>query len=74
MLITIEICDDGEGRADVTVAFDPDISPETCHTPATRVLGRMMAAVSSNMSDVKVDAGGKDENQFEMFSEAPDIR
>ncbi len=71
MLITIEICDDGEGAADITAKFDPDLSEETRHTPAARCFARMMAAVSPSIIDVETGSI-KNENQYEMFQDARD--
>ena len=71
MLISIEICDVGEGGADVTAKFDPDLSEETRHTPAVKCFASMMAALSTNITSVETGAT-KDENQFEMFEEAQD--
>ena len=44
MLITIEICDDGEGRADLTVKFDPTLTYENRNTPAVKIAYQMLKA------------------------------
>lgn len=73
MLIKIEICDDGEGTADINVVFDPDLSDETRATPAARVALQMLAAVADYFIDMEVEPG-KDENQFEMFPEEATVQ
>ena len=54
MLITIEICDDGEGGADLTVKFDPKLTDENRGTPAAKIATEMLMAIKT--MDVKIKA------------------
>ncbi len=52
MLITIEICDDGEGAADVSAKFDPVLTDENRDSPAARIAREMLTAIKT--TDVKI--------------------
>ena len=53
MLITIEICDDGEGAANVTAKFDPRLTDENRDTPAAKIAVEMLTAVKTE--NVKIE-------------------
>lgn len=55
MLITIEICDDGEGAANITVKFDPELTDENRGTPAAKIAGEMLIAVNATKVEIASD-------------------
>ena len=54
MKVIIEICDDGENYADITVKFDPRLTDKTCHAPASQMVREMLQAIPNEV-EVKVD-------------------
>ena len=53
MLITIEICDDGDGRVDLTVKFDPTLTDENRDTPAAKIAHEMLTAIKTTNISIK---------------------